>query len=174
MFKACPTSPKCLKTPTPFQTKTIHTMKKWLFLAHTLKYYSLANYYAWRYCLKLLLLTRAEGISPPYFASVLLTKACFYKEQSKQNKTKPQNKTKRLEQFNEHSFFYLPALLTHFLQSATTEFKVFTSIIKKKQVSALMRRHSKQIIGRGRSQRSGVKLTTKFNVTDHMTSSYLF
>lgn len=89
-------------------------------------------------------------------------------------KTKQNHKTKRLEQFNEHSFFYLPALLTHFLQSATTEFKVFTSIIKKKQVSALMRRHSKQIIGRGRSQRSGVKLTTKFNVTDHMTSSYLF
>ncbi len=94
VFKACPTSPKCLNTPTPFQTKTIHTIKKRLFLAHTLKYYSLANYYIWRYCLKLLLLTRAEGISLPYFASVLLTKACFYNEQS--NKTKLKHTHKKI------------------------------------------------------------------------------
>lgn len=51
-----------------------------LFLVPTLKYYSLATYYVWRYCLKLLLLTLVEGISLPYFTSVLLPKICFYKE----------------------------------------------------------------------------------------------
>lgn len=73
---------KCLKTPTPSNQNNTHNDRFNLFLVPTLKYYSLATYYVWRYCLKLLLLALVEGISLPYFTSVLLPKTCIYKEWS--------------------------------------------------------------------------------------------
>lgn len=66
----------------PLQTKTIHTMIVLICFLCPHSYYSLATYYVWRYCLKLLLLTLVEGISLPYFTSILLPKTCFYKEWS--------------------------------------------------------------------------------------------